>query len=93
MTSDYPEPDCDDYELPSCPICGNEMEWVDCWSCQGEGGYHDCGDDCCPCLEPELDLNVDCPECKGEGGYLECQALPHSEEQMAAFRARQGVIE
>lgn len=69
-----------DEEVAMCPICNNEMEWVDCWQCQGEGGFHDCGEDCCPCLEPELDLNEKCQECDGQGGYLQCSALPHAEK-------------
>jgi hypothetical protein len=36
-----------------------------CWHCHGAGGWHDCGDDCCPCLEPEI--TDECPECDGEG--------------------------
>lgn len=62
-----------------CETCGAEMDWETCWHCGGAGGFHDCGEDCCPCLEPELDLNETCPECEGEGGYLICSALPHAE--------------
>lgn len=36
-----------------------------CWSCMGEGGFHDCGEDTCCCLRPKL--NVLCEVCKGEG--------------------------
>ena len=36
-----------------------------CWYCHGEGGFHDCGEDCCPCDSPEL--NERCPECDGSG--------------------------
>lgn len=53
---------------PCCPICGGNMQYVDCWNCGGDGGY--------------------CEECRGRGGYLECMFLPHTEEQMAAYRAR-----
>lgn len=35
----------------------------------GDGGWHDCGEDTCCCLEPELD--TPCDECLGEGGYEE----------------------
>ena len=43
-------------------------EWVDCWKCGGEGTTgHDCGEDCCCCLEPED--NVICDECGGAGGW------------------------
>lgn len=36
-----------------------------CWMCMGEGGWHDCGEDCCPCLDKSI--NEICPECDGEG--------------------------
>lgn len=36
-----------------------------CWQCHGAGGWHDCGEDCCPCARPEL--NETCPECGGKG--------------------------
>ncbi len=42
-----------------------------CWYCYGEGGWHDCGEDTCPCLyrdgEPEDHDWYDCPECNGSG--------------------------
>ena len=40
--------------------------------CGGEGGFHDCGQDCCCCLHPELDLNDECEVCHGEGRYHIC---------------------
>jgi hypothetical protein len=63
------------------------MEWTDCWLCWGRGGFHDCGEDCCPCLDKE-EITVRCDECGGRGGYPECTALPHTEEQMAEYRGR-----
>lgn len=71
-----------------CTVCGAMMEWVSCWHCLGEGGFHNCGDDCCPCAEPELDLNETCVECHGEGGYRQCPVLPHTDEQIAAKHQR-----
>lgn len=86
-----PPPDLvDDYELAygdGCPICGYDTSWETCWQCGGEGGHHECCEDCCACLDPEP--NVTCEECHGEGGYLVCNALPHSEEQMVRWRLRQ----
>jgi len=47
-----------------------EKVWVDCWNCGGEGyTHHDCGEDTCCCLVPEL--NVECDVCDGEGGWME----------------------
>jgi hypothetical protein len=43
-------------------------EWERCWACDGEGvNGHDCGEDCCPCLEPEE--NMTCSTCDGKGGW------------------------
>lgn len=40
-----------------------------CLSCDGEGGYHDCGDDtCCCAADGEDDPDwVDCADCGGSG--------------------------
>jgi len=45
----------------------DEGGWEPCWYCGGQGGFHDCGEDCCCCARPELDEV--CPECAGEGGW------------------------
>lgn len=65
----------DDADWDRCPVCGCDREWVDCWQCFGDGWFHDCGEDCCCCLDPEDDLNEPCPECQGRGGYRECPNL------------------
>ena len=38
-----------------------------CWACGGEGEYHDCGEDCCACADPEHDEMHECPVCGGLG--------------------------
>lgn len=43
-----------------------EGDWKSCWQCFGDGGWHDCGDDCCMCLDKES-ITVICDECLGEG--------------------------
>lgn len=54
-------------EAPLCPICEHELEWECCYQCDGIGIYgHDCGEDCCACLDPED--NERCDECNGAGG-------------------------
>ena len=78
--------DYDDDGHASCPICGADMEWEDCYVCYGEGGYHDCGEDCCPCLDKEETTYL-CDERGGRGGYLQCISLPHTDAQMAEYRA------
>lgn len=39
----------------------------ECWACNGEGYYHDCGEDTCCCADPESDDLVRCAECGGRG--------------------------
>lgn len=53
------EPDNDDDAF------ADHGQWDTCWHCHGDGGFHDCGEDCCPCADPEP--NVTCPECDGTG--------------------------
>lgn len=53
-----------------CAKCGNEKEWRDCYNCDGGYSYHDCGQDCCCCLDPED--NVTCDICDGREGWLQC---------------------
>ncbi len=69
-----------------CPVCGAEMEPVNCWQCHGEGGWHDCGEDCCPCLDKE-EIDERCDECDGKGWYHSCPSYPHTDEQMAGYWA------
>lgn len=38
-----------------------------CWKCGGAGEWHDCGEDSCCCLRPDIDEMVICDECNGEG--------------------------
>jgi len=35
-----------------------------CWRCHGAGGWHDCGEDCCVCLDKD-EITVICPVCHG----------------------------
>lgn len=65
------EPD-DEYG-PTCSICGCELELDDesCWQCHGEGGWHDCGEDCCCCLDKE-EITEECDECGGTGKQWYC---------------------
>ncbi len=40
--------------------------YEDCWACHGEGGFHDCGEDCCCCLDKD-EITETCQECGGTG--------------------------
>ncbi len=54
-----------------CARCGSDTVYEDCEYCGGEGvDGHDCGEDCCCCLDPEE--NVRCDMCGGRGGWLRC---------------------
>jgi hypothetical protein len=56
--------------LDECDDCDDDDdgEWWPCWGCDGEGTVHDCGEDVCNCIAPELDDQVTCEECEGRGG-------------------------
>ena len=41
--------------------------WVQCEECEDGYSYHDCGEDTCCCLNPEL--NVVCDTCEGKTGW------------------------
>jgi hypothetical protein len=82
--------DYDEYPFVPCPICGADTESEQCWQCQGEGGFHDCGEDCCICLDKE-EITEQCTECEGRGFYFICTRLPHTEEQVAAWREKERI--
>lgn len=54
-----------------CARCGSSLSFEECENCGGEGvSGHDCGEDCCCCLDPEE--NVVCDTCRGEGTFPLC---------------------
>ena len=55
-----------------CEECGCcELVMESCDVCDGDGVYgHDCGEDCCCCLDPED--NLDCDYCGGRGYVMRC---------------------
>jgi DnaJ-class molecular chaperone len=64
----------DDYAGPTCPDCGStNTDTEECWQCHGEGGWHDCGEDVCCCLDKE-EITERCPECNGTGRTIICHA-------------------
>ena len=71
VSSSESEVNCCTKAPGTCNTCGTEKQWVDCYNCGGEGySDHDCGEDCCCCLNPEN--NVTCDICEGEGDYKVC---------------------
>jgi hypothetical protein len=59
-------PDNVNYKDKRAPWNEIDTEEVECPVCEGFGTFgHDCGEDVCPCLEPEE--NVICDVCAGKG--------------------------
>ena len=54
----------------TCEKCNFELDWAECYNCEEGYSSHDCGEDCCCCLEPEN--NVTCDICDGNGGWWAC---------------------
>ena len=52
-----------------CAKCGGDVDWEEC-DCEEGYSYHDCGDDCCVCKNPQP--NVICTTCEGKGGWFRC---------------------
>ena len=71
MSDDWGLYDRDHDASPICRECESDLDWVVCDVCDGSGfSGHDCGEDCCACIDPED--NEVCAECMGVGGWLTC---------------------
>lgn len=58
-----------------CARCGGDAGWLSCANCGGERySHHECGEDCCCCVNPED--NVLCDWCDGAGGSWHCRNTP-----------------
>lgn len=68
---EHPDVDPDD-ETPTCIKHGETKSWEDCTSCADGLQGHDCGEDCCACLDPED--NIICDVCEGATGWWLCGA-------------------
>jgi hypothetical protein len=53
-----------EFSHEACPKCHGHTYSRQC-HCDEGLSYHDCGDDCCVCVDPEP--NVRCDECGGHG--------------------------
>jgi hypothetical protein len=57
-----------------CARCGSSVATERCESCEDGFDGHDCGEDCCCCLDPED--NVPCQHCHGTGVWHTCLSSP-----------------
>lgn len=71
--------DDDDPQFTTCPICGGEMEWADCWNGCDDGYFDEYETDAINYAEGEE--FTPCGECHGNGGYWICANLPHPEPE------------
>lgn len=54
-----------------CQRCGCcNQDWEECTNCEEGYSSHECGEDCCNCLDPRP--NVICDICEGKGGWHVC---------------------
>ena len=53
-----------------CPKCNAGAYERRCDQCEDGLCDHECGEDCCACLNPQL--NVRCDECRGKGWLIWC---------------------
>lgn len=75
IIADYSPPAVPGWEWEcQCARCGSSCEYEHCCDCEDGYSDHDCGEDCCCCLEPEL--NVVCETCHGHGGWYCCLSSP-----------------
>lgn len=70
MSDDWGLLDKDGDAEPICMECEATLQWFDCEQCEDGMAGHDCGEDCCACLDPEL--NEACDICDGMGGWYAC---------------------
>lgn len=58
----------DKHEIPLDQFVDEDPDDIgaECWACHGEGGFHDCGEDCCCCLDKD-EITETCEECGGSG--------------------------
>jgi hypothetical protein len=47
----------------------DDGDYESCDACDGDGFYHDCGEDTCCCANPDEDDIWPCEECRGSGYY------------------------
>lgn len=73
-------------EVQARPLLSGE-EFFDsdesCYNCHGEGGFHNCGEDCCCCLDKE-EITEICPVCGGTGDLPPDTTRPLDEPRCVA---------
>lgn len=51
----------------------DDLHWIGCWKCHGEGDLEDCFEDICVCLNPPC-CWTRCDVCEGKGGWRDPEA-------------------
>lgn len=66
--SSLPEPYTPESDAATCPRCGEEAVWEDCYDCNGQGfeGFGYTVEEKAPIIKEE------CETCKGDGGRYRC---------------------
>lgn len=62
------DPEDDGGICPRCNCCS--QVWTECYNCEDGFSDHDCGEDCCCCVDPYP--NITCDICEGKGGWYVC---------------------
>lgn len=62
-------------EEPVCQICGQYLEWEECWYGCEDGFFDEYDDD--PINFAPGEWLRKCEICEGNGGYLVCPNAPH----------------
>lgn len=73
LVGPFPPGDGREWEC-HCARCGSSADYERCDHCEDGFDGHDCGEDCCCCLEPEE--NVVCQICEGHAGWYWCLSSP-----------------
>ena len=63
-----------EHEAPLCPVCGYLCEWMECETCDGEGGWYP--HEISPIEYPDPDELSPCQICNGAGGWWLCPNPP-----------------
>jgi hypothetical protein len=85
MSGDPAQPMDDSDRYVTCKVCGNDMEWAECYMIDCEEGFYDLGEE--DCINYDPGTYVKCRECDGNGGWWYCPVCPPSANTSGAADA------